>query len=228
MEILDDIPMHLDINEVSKKLHLAKKKGYSNTARELVELASSVIRPKVIYEVSYVGSKNEDAVDIGNVKFTSHVLRVNLDKIGKVFPYVVTIGKELEDNAASFDNLLKAYCLDEIGNMLVELGMEYLEDYLKRRYKLEQLSNISPGSLEDWPITQQKQLFSIFGNVEDLIGVKLTDSSLMIPKKSVSGIFFPTHVKFYSCQLCPRENCKERAAPYDKNLAESYRKKVSK
>jgi hypothetical protein len=228
MEILDDIPMHLDINEVSKNLHLDKKKGYSNTARELVELASSVIRPKIIYEVSYVGNKNEDTVYIGNVKFTSHVLRVNLDKIGKVFPYIVTIGKELEDNAASFDSLLKAYCLDEIGNMLVELGMEYLEDYLKRRYKFEQLSNISPGSLEEWPITQQKQLFSIFGNVEDLIGVKLTDKSLMIPRKSVSGIFFPTHVKFYSCQLCPRENCKERAAPYDKNLEESYTKKVSR
>jgi len=227
MEILDAIPMHLDINEVSKKLHLDKKKGYSNTAQELVELASSVIHPKVIYEVSYVGNKNEDTVDIGNVKFTSHVLRVNLDKIGRVFPYVVTIGKELEDSVASFDNLLKAYCLDEIGNMLIELGMEYLENHLKRRYKLEQLSNISPGSLKDWPITQQKQLFSIFGNVEDLIGVKLTDSSLMIPKKSESGIFFPTHVKFYSCQLCPRENCKERAAPYDKNLAESYREKAS-
>jgi len=227
MEILDAIPMHLDINEVSKKLHLDKKKGYSNTAQELVELASSVIHPKVIYEVSYVDNKNEDTLDIGSVKFTSRVLRVNLDKIGRVFPYVVTIGKELEDSVASFDNLLKAYCLDEIGNMLIELGMEYLENHLKRRYKLEQLSNISPGSLKDWPITQQKQLFSIFGNVEDLIGVKLTDSSLMIPKKSESGIFFPTHVKFYSCQLCPRENCKERAAPYDKNLAESYREKAS-
>ena len=228
MEILDDIPMHLDINEVSKTLHLDKKKEHSNTARELVELASSVIRPKIIYEVSYVGNKNEDSLDIGNVKFTSHVLRANLDKIGKVFPYILTIGKELEDNAASFDNLLKAYCLDEIGNMLVELGMEYLEDYLKRRYKFEQLSNMSPGSLEDWPITQQKQLFSIFSNVEDLIGVKLTDNLLMIPRKSISGIFFPTHVKFYSCQLCPREICKERAAPYDKNLAESYMKKVSR
>ena len=226
MEILDDIPMHLDINEVSKKLHLDKKKGYSNTAQELVELASSVIHPKVIYEVSYVDNKNEDTVDIGGVKFTSRVLRVNLDKIGRVFPYVVTIGKELEDSAASFDNLLKTYCLDEIGNMLIELGMEYLENHLKWRYKLEQLSNISPGSLKDWPITQQKQLFSIFGNVEDLIGVKLTDSSLMIPKKSESGIFFPTHVKFYSCQLCPREDCKERAAPYDKKLAESYREKA--
>ena len=227
MGILDDIPMHLDINEVSKKLHLDKKKGYSNTAQELVELASSVIHPKAIYEVSYVGDKNEDTVDIGSVKFTSHVLRVNLDKIGRVFPYVVTIGKELEDSASSFDNLLKTYCLDAIGNMLIELGMKYLKNYLKRRYKLEQLSNMSPGSLKNWPITQQKQLFSIFGDVEDLIGVKLTDSSLMIPKKSESGIFFPTHVEFYSCQLCPRENCEGRATPYDKNLAESYAKKVS-
>jgi len=227
MEILDDIPMHLDSKEVSEKLHLDKKKGYSNTAQELVELASSVIHPKAVCEVSYVDNKNEDTVDIGSVKFTSRVLRINLDKIGRVFPYVVTIGKELEDSAASFDNLLKAYCLDEIGNMLIELGMEYLENHLKRRYKLEQLSNISPGSLKDWPITQQKQLFSIFGNVEDLIGVKLTDSSLMIPKKSESGIFFPTHVKFYSCQLCPREDCKERAVPYDKKLAESYREKAS-
>jgi len=227
MEILDTFPVHLDINEVSKKLHLDKKKGYSNTAQELVELASSVIHPKAVYEVSYVDNKNEDMVDIGGVSFTSRVLRVNLDKIGRVFPYVVTIGKELEDRAASFDNLLKTYCLDEIGNMLIELGMEYLKDYLERRYKLEQLSNISPGSLKDWPITQQKHLFSIFGNVEDLIGVKLTDSSLMIPKKSESGIFFPTQVKFYSCQLCPRENCKGRAAPYDENLAESYRKEVS-
>ncbi len=81
---------------------------------------------------------------------------------------------------------------------------------------------MNPGSLEDWPITQQKQLFSIFGNVEDLIGVKLTDSFLMIPRKSVSGIYFPTEVMFYSCQLCQRKNCEERQAPYDKSLEDKY------
>ncbi|GAI52773.1 unnamed protein product, partial [marine sediment metagenome] len=41
---------HLDPEEVSKNLHLDKKKGYSNTAQELVELANSVIHPKAIYE----------------------------------------------------------------------------------------------------------------------------------------------------------------------------------
>jgi len=227
MEILDNIPVRLDPEKVSKDLHLDKKKGFSNTAQELVELANSLIHPKAIYEVSYVDNKNEDTVDIGSVKFTSRVLRVNLDKIGRVFPYIVTIGKELEERVASFDDLLKQYCLDQIGNIVVESTIKYLEDYLKRRYRIEQISIMSPGSLKNWPITQQKQLFSIFGNPEDLIGVRLTDSSLMIPKKSESGICFPTEVKFYSCQLCPRENCEGRAAPYDKNLAESYREKAS-
>jgi len=227
MEILDNIPVHLDPEKISKRLHLDKKKGFSNTAQELVELANSLIHPKAIYEVSYIDHRNEDAVDIGGVKFTSRILRVNLDKIGRVFPYIVTIGKELEGRSASFDDLLRQYCLDQIGNIVVGSTIKYLEAYLKRRYRIEQISIMSPGSLKNWPITQQKQLFSIFGNPEDLIGVRLTDSSLMIPKKSESGICFPTEVQFYSCQLCPRETCEGRAAPYDKNLAESYRKKVS-
>ena len=227
MEILDNIPVHLDPEKISKRLHLDKKKGFSNTAQELVELANSLIHPKAIYEVSYIDHRNEDAVDIGGVKFTSRILRVNLDKIGRVFPYIVTIGKELEGRSASFDDLLRQYCLDQIGNIVVGSTIKYLEAYLKRRYRIEQISIMSPGSLKNWPITQQKQLFTIFGNPEDLIGVRLTDSSLMIPKKSESGICFPTEVQFYSCQLCPRETCEGRAAPYDKNLAESYRKKVS-
>ena len=224
MEVLDNIPIHLDPEEVLKRLHLDEKRGYLNVVQELIEVANSVIHPKAIYEVSYVDNKSEDTVDIGGTRFTSHVLRVNLDKIGRVFPFIVTIGKELEDKAASFDNLLKQYCLDEIGNVALSLVKQYLEDYLKREYRLGQISSMSPGSLEDWPITQQKQLFSIFANVEDLIGVKLTGSLLMIPRKSESGIYFPTEVKFYSCQLCPRERCQDRQAPYDKNLAESYRK----
>ncbi len=90
------------------------------------------------------------------------------------------------------------------------------------------MSRMAPGSgaADVWPITQQKELFSIFGNVEDLIGVKLTDKYLMIPIKSVSGIFFPTKCKFESCQLCPRERCVGRKAPYDPDLVKKYRGKI--
>ncbi len=40
----------------------------------------------------------------------------------------------------------------------------------------------------------------------------------MVPTKSVSGILFPAEESFASCQLCPRENCPNRRAPYDPEL----------
>jgi len=81
---------------------------------------------------------------------------------------------------------------------------------------------MSPGSGAEgvWHIEQQKQLFSLFGNVEDLIGVKLADSYLMIPNKSLSGICFSEGIEYITCQLCPRENCPGRKAPFNENLNE--------
>ena len=95
-------------------------------------------------------------------------------------------------------------------------------DLIKKRYGLDKLSNMSPGSLEDWPVTEQKPLFSLFRTEKEPIGVKLTKHMLMIPRKSVSGIYFPTEVTFFSCQLCSRERCPARKAPYDRNLKEKY------
>ncbi len=50
----------------------------------------------------------------------------------------------------------------------------------------------------------------------------MTDSCLMIPIKSVSGIFFPNADKFESCQLCEREHCQGRRAPYSEELVRKY------
>jgi hypothetical protein len=79
---------------------------------------------------------------------------------------------------------------------------------------------MSPGSgdVDVWPIEQQKQLFGIFGDTQALIGVRLTDSCLMVPNKSVSGIRFPTEITFRACRLCHRENCRGRSAPFDEAL----------
>ena len=58
------------------------------------------------------------------------------------------------------------------------------------------------------------------------IGVKLTESYLMEPNKSVSGIRFPTEERFESCMLCPRQDCPGRRSAYDPELYDQkYRAK---
>jgi len=229
MEVLNNIPVKLDLKAVLKRVRMRKKsKNVEKSIQELIEIARPIAKPKAVYEVSFIDNKNEDSLDIGGVRFTSHVLRVNLDKVGRVFPYVVTCGRELDEINIPSHEFLKYYYLDQIKETVLALARSYLEDYLIRNYALEQISGMVPGSLADWPITQQKELFSIFGSVEDLIGVKLTDKCLILPLKSVSGIYFPTKCKFVSCQLCPREACIGRKAPYDLDLVKKYREEISR
>jgi hypothetical protein len=195
------------------------------TTQELLEVARKVARPKAIYRVSKIQNKNEDSVVIDGVKFISSLLRINLDKVERVFPHVVTCGEEMDEVSVRYHNALSSYCFDMIKQTVLGLATDYLEDSLKTSYRIEQLSKMSPGDLEFWPITQQKELFSILGNVKELIGVTLTPNYMMIPLKSSSGIFYASEEIFNDCRLCTIEVCSERKSPYDPRLAQKYRQK---
>lgn len=225
-QILTDIEVNLPLRKVTRALHMGEESGQLNEVKKLIDRAYSLIHPRAMYTVAYIDEKNKDTVHINGIEFTSRILRKNLDKLQRVFPYVVTIGGELEREATSYEDLMKQYYLNTIADLALGSIMDFVEDELKEKYRLGQLSRMNPGSLKDWPITQQQQLFSIIGDVEESIGVRLNESFLMIPRKSTSGIFFPTEVKFYNCQLCPRENCPGRKASYDENLAREYMEKV--
>jgi hypothetical protein len=217
MEKLEQISLSLDIGEVKDKL----RAGDLAQIQTLLEVAEPLISAKAVYEVCYIEKKLEDTVIIDGIRLRSRILRKNLEKVGRVFPYVITIGTRLEEKADASGDLLEKYYLDKIGNIALSEVRNHLEKHLCSRFGLDVLSYMSPGSLEDWPIEEQQPLFSILKAAES-IGVRLTESLLMIPRKSVSGIYFPTEVTFYSCQLCPRQNCEERKARSNEGLAKEY------
>lgn len=229
MEVLNGIPINLELEAVLKRMRVRNRsEGIIKNVKDMLEIARPIAKPKAIYDVAYVDNKNGDSLEIGGVKFSSRVLRINLEQVERVFPYVVTCGRELDEIDIPADDFIKSYYLDQIKETAVILARQHLEDSLIKQYALGQVSRMAPGAGagDDWPINQQEELFSLFGGrdkVEELIGVRLTDRFLMIPIKSVSGIFYPTEVRFESCQICPREKCIGRRARYDPELAKKYR-----
>lgn len=222
MEVLDQIKVDLTVEQILKLLHMEPGSRYSDDVEELLAQALPIMRPKAMYDVKFVEHIDYDKVKIGDVQFRSKVLRVNLENVGRVFPFIITAGTEVEKINVPDEDLMGKFILDTIKEAGLRSASNYLHQYIKDKYKIDKMSTMSPGSLEDWPISEQLSLFSIFGDVEKLIGVKLTKSFLMIPIKSVSGIYFPTEVSFYSCQLCPREKCPNRKAKYDPALKDKY------
>jgi hypothetical protein len=220
MEILNPIPVQVDPGAIKKMAHLPE--GEELRLLSLIEAAQSVMAAKAAYKVSYIDAKAEDSLIIGGVLFKSKVLRKHLDKVERVFPYVVTIGKGVEDLEKASGDALEKYYFDWIGNAAVVKARDHLKSRLAKRYGLEGLSYLGPGQLKDWPLEEQKPLFSLLGNVEGAVGVTLSDSLLMLPRKSLSGIYFPTEIPFMACQLCPRDSCPSRKARYDEKLVREY------
>ncbi|MGD2125094.1 MAG: hypothetical protein PVG99_03385 [Desulfobacteraceae bacterium] len=221
MEMLRQIPVSLDLEEIRRRLRIKREKDLEKV-KAFVEVAQPLISARAVYGVCYIEARLRDAIIIDGVRFTSKVLRKHLDKVERVFPYVVTIGGQLEQKARGYADLLDKYFFDIIGNVAVVAARKHLEDIFRSKFGLRGISTMSPGSLKDWPIEEQRPLFSILGNVETSIGVKLNQHLFMMPAKSLSGIYFPTEIPFFSCQLCPRQKCPSRKAIYNENLAREY------
>ena len=221
MPILDNLKVDISLNDVCRRLHMGPDSDVSEI-QPLIEVAMALIEPKAIYEVSYIEDKLEDAVMVNGRHLTSRVLRKNLDQAERLFPFVITLGPKLGEKQADSTDLLENFYLDTIGNVALNSARKQLKRHLKSEFALEKISSMAPGSLPDWPIEEQAPLFKLLGDVDAAIGVKLSNSLLMLPAKSISGIYFPTEVSFFSCQLCPRERCESRKAKYDPKLAREY------
>jgi hypothetical protein len=216
--LLDFIPFIPDIPPLHRRLRIKPGSAAEEEFADLLAQAQAVARPRALYRPAYIDERGSDDTWINGIKMTSRVLAVNLKEAGRVFPFIITCGAEVETWAGTITDPLAHFWADALMEAALFSAAQFLETHLVSTFQLGHTSVMNPGSLEDWPLTQQRQLFDLFAAPENTVGVRLTESFLMLPRKSVSGIRFPLEATFESCQLCPREVCPGRRAPYDAGL----------
>jgi hypothetical protein len=224
MKILVDIPVKLGFDNLLQKLHLAPASDEAQEFSELFEKAILVAAPKAAYSECFIETKDDKTITIAGQVLTSTVLRQNIGDVQRVFPYVATCGTELDEIEIDSDDFLQQFWLDAIKAEVLDISRTYLKDYIHSQYPHLKTTSMSPGSgdIQVWPIEEQKPLFAILGDVKNAIGVTLTDSLLMQPNKSLSGIRYPSEIDFRTCQLCHKENCPTRQLPLNEELIEKY------
>lgn len=170
-------------------------------------------RPKALLQEVPVEVIDDTQIKLGGELFESRCLCVNLKGLERVSLFVSSCGDELE--AAAGDNL-RAYWIDVVKELALEAATAEAERRAAAWYGVDGVAMMNPGSgdIDVWPIEAQRVLFRLLGDTQQEIGVRLTESLLMIPNKSVSGVFFPSHHGWVSCEACKRQGCPSRRAPY--------------
>jgi len=220
MDFLTDIPFQLDLAALMRQAHVEAGTEDAGEFERLAQRVREVARPKAVFCEAFIEDRGEHTVTIGGFTFRSRMLRRNLENVERVFPYVATCGAEIDGLASPADEFMIPYWLDAIKLGLLHAALRHLNAHLDRVFLLGRTATMSPGSGEAgvWPIEQQRELFALLGPVEQAIGVRLTESCLMVPNKTVSGLRFRTETDFRTCQVCRRERCPSRSAPLDERL----------
>ncbi len=223
--ILGDIPCPLDPEKLAPALHVEREGEDYADLRRLAEQAAAVVRPKALVRKVAAGCGDAGEIFLDDVTFHSGLLWLRLKDLDRAFAFIATCGTELDEQIQTGDNFLWDYWRDEIKQAALNAAAARLRAHLKSHYGLKNICSMNPGSAdrEVWPLEQQKQLFSLFGDVERLIGVTLTRECLMIPNKTVSGVFFESESSHVNCAVCARAECPSRSAPHDPSILASLR-----
>jgi len=116
MAILENIQIKIDFEAVRRRLRLTRDSELK-AVRNLVDTAQPLLETKVLYKVCYIEEKYDDGVKVEGLLLNSEVLRKNLEKTERIFPFVVTIGNKFGERLDSSTDLFEKFCLDTIGNV---------------------------------------------------------------------------------------------------------------
>ena len=195
----------------------------SRVTEYLLSESAQFLRPQFKY-IMLEGSLSDDMMQLtlqgpaGPVTFDAgKIICRQLRGAQRYVVFVATVGTgyfQWTDAVKRRDDMFQTYVMDCVGSQIVESVADYMETVLQKEIDpsgFKRTNRFSPGYC-GWHVSEQPKLFSLFSEPKPC-GIELTESCLMLPVKSVSGIIgIGPDVRYlpYTCGICDIKDCYKR------------------
>jgi hypothetical protein len=221
MPVIRDIPLSLKTREVLRRQGLGGGAKVRPEIKDLIleSLASvkkaRLLEPVAAYEYYTVSSMNGSQISLEGDKAIHGPLIPAVFPEAKVLAVLIcTIGPRLEKQVTDYSKsgeAMRGMILDGIGSTAVDMmALEVLRrlasEVSSRGYEIS--SPVSPG-MPGFPLTEQ---WNLLGLVKaDEIGVRLTASGVLVPRKSLSMVIGigPEMTRWTQAEVCARCSLRE-------------------
>jgi len=190
--------------------------SYKNLLDEIFLQSKNNVTPRCGYIVLPEGSVQvfPGTVILDYIAFTTkNIVATPLKKMTGAALFVATVGPEFDEwSRSAFDSgdPLKGYIIDLLGSEIAESIADWINEKIIEYAKKDGLfcsNRYSPGYC-GWNVAEQHKLFGFLP--DNFCGISLTESALMKPHKSVSGIIgMGKDIEFqdYPCEVCHVSHC---------------------
>ena len=221
MPVIRDIPLSLKIREMLRRQGLGGGAKVRPEIKDLIlEVLTSVkkarlLEPLVAYEYYTVSSMNGSQISLeGDRAIHGPLIPAIFPEAKELAVLLCTIGTRLEKQVTAYSKsgeAMRGMILDGIGSTAVDMvTLEVLgrlaSEVSSRGYEIS--SPVSPG-MPGFPLTEQ---WNLLGLVKaDEIGVRLTASGVLVPRKSLSMVIGigPKMTRWTQAEVCARCSLRE-------------------
>ena len=146
----------------------------------------TAVKYKACYRKTDVFLKGDGVIDLGFGEFKSYHLEKNLEGCNKAYVFAATTGVDVDRLILRLSRISpsKAVITDATGSAAIEDFCDILNGRLKEEADCKPRFSCGYG---DFSIENQKNILE-FLNAYKLLGISLSESFLMTPKKSVTAI----------------------------------------
>jgi len=221
MPVIRDIPLSLKTSELLRRQGLGGKTKVRPEIKDLIlELLASLkktrlLEPAVAYEYYTVRSMNGSQISLeGDKAIHGPLIPAIFPEAKELAVLLCTIGPRLEKQVTDYsksDEAMRGMILDGIGStavdmMTLEVLRHIASEVSSRGYEIS--SPVNPG-MPGFPLTEQ---WNLLGLVKaDEIGVRLTASGVLVPRKSASMVIGigPKMTRWTDAEVCARCSLRE-------------------
>lgn len=208
------------IKESLRYLGYRNQKADETVLRLVQEMLDEIYRianKKWEYQIFDLQRQEDGILQFGNIETKSKGLTRNLRNCEKIIIFAATLGTEVDRLQArlSVMDMAKAVILQACAAAVLEeycdaCQLQIADDVKKGGYYLR--PRFSPG-YGDFSIEFQKNIMQLL-NCAKKIGLTITDSYMLSPKKSVTAVIgmSRTNEKCHQsgCEVCKKINCEFR------------------
>ena len=221
MPVIRDIPLSLKTREVLRRQGLGGGAKVRPEIKDLIlEVLTSVkkarlLEPAAAYECYTVSSMNDSQISLeGDEAIRGPLIPAIFPEAKELAVLLCTIGPRLEKQVTDYSKsgeAMRGMILDGIGSTAVDMtALEVIRrlasEVPSRGYEIS--SPVSPG-MPGFPLTEQ---WNLLGLVKaDEIGVRLTASGVLVPRKSLSMVIGigPKMTRWTQAEVCARCSLRE-------------------
>ena len=165
---------------------------YEDDVDDLLEqlTAANAMHPAAAYTEVILDHADGDSIQSNQTQIGSSLFVNNCHAGDKVYPCLVTVGKEMDAFATELDDPMLSYLQGILMNLCLDDALLSIAEEILKEHPGKKLMMVKPGVAGICELTQQQSILSLLGDAAQTLGVTASDKGFLTPGYSSTALLF--------------------------------------